>query len=128
MARASKLNTSHQHHCHGQNSMVQQIAATTSHRYVCCVHVMILLVFTLHKHYIKHSTHTSSHRKPKTPKFQRKNIATPKPKIQPFECPKLKTKILSFLHPQNPNQNPFFFQIIKPQNETKSPNPQTCRQ
>ena len=128
MARASKLNTSHQHHCHGQNSMVQQIAATTSHRYVCCVHVMILLVFTLHKHYIKHSTHTSSHRKPKTPKFQRKNIATPKPKIQPFERPKLKKKNPFFLTPPNPNQNPFFFQIIKLQKETKSPNPQTSKQ
>ena len=33
MARASKLNTSQQHHCHGQNSMVQPIAATVSHHW-----------------------------------------------------------------------------------------------
>ena len=31
MAGASKLNSSHQHHCRGQNFMVQPIAAATSH-------------------------------------------------------------------------------------------------
>ena len=31
MAGASKFNTSHQHHCHGQNSMVQPTATTASH-------------------------------------------------------------------------------------------------
>ena len=33
MAGASKLNTSHQHHYHGRNSMVQPIVATLSHRW-----------------------------------------------------------------------------------------------
>ena len=33
MARALKLNTSHQHHYHGRNSMVQPIVATLSHRW-----------------------------------------------------------------------------------------------
>ena len=31
MARALNLNTSHQHHCYGRNSMVQPIATTASH-------------------------------------------------------------------------------------------------
>jgi len=31
MAGALEFNTSHQHHCHGRNSMVQPIAATVSH-------------------------------------------------------------------------------------------------
>ena len=33
MAGASKLNTSHQHHCHGRNSIVQPTAAAASHRW-----------------------------------------------------------------------------------------------
>ena len=72
---------------------------------------------------LEHNTHTSSHRKPATSKSQCKHIATPKPKIQPFEHPKLETKILSFLTPPNPNQNPFFFQIIKLQKENQIPKP-----
>ncbi|KAK4577545.1 hypothetical protein RGQ29_027890 [Quercus rubra] len=88
MAGASKLNTSHQHHC-------------------------------------QHSAHTSSHRKPEAPKSQHKNIATPKPKIQPFEHPKLETKIISFLHPQTQIKIPPFSKSLNPK---KKPNPQTHKQ
>ena len=125
MAGASKLNTSHQHHYHGRNSMVQPIAVFASHHCVYCVHVMILLVFTLHKHYIKHITHTSNHRKPEAQKSQHKNIAISKPKIQHFEHPKLETKILSFFHPQTQIKIPSFSKSLNPK---KKPNPQTHKQ